>query len=128
MITLISKWKLRNGCPPELVSALNALGKRIAAEEPGTLIYLVNLNAQYPLSGSGQPLAPPAPAIPCELQTDVTFLEAYESPAAFATHLNGEIFTGFRKKYLGYFYEDPTNPGWANTETTFLQREVTVVR
>jgi quinol monooxygenase YgiN len=122
MITLISKWKLRNGMPPELAEALRDVATIVQAQEPGTLVYSVHLSAASPLCADRNPLHPPPTGVPPELQTEVIFFEVYADADAFAAHVNGPIFTSFRTANIQYFYEDPANPGWPNTDTPFLER------
>lgn len=38
MFTLISKWKLKNGCPPDLHAALKAVAEQVERAEPDTLM------------------------------------------------------------------------------------------
>jgi hypothetical protein len=53
MIALFSRWKLKDGCPPELAAALEELAARVKRGEPGTLLYSVSLPAPHP------PIGPP---------------------------------------------------------------------
>lgn len=121
MITLVSRWKLRDGCSPELLEALDELRRRVAEEEPGTLLYLVNLSSHPPLDASERPKVPAPPSIPLELQTEIVFLEAYQDVRAFADHVSGPGFSTFRQSSLHHFYEDPTRPGWPRTDTSFFR-------
>ncbi len=128
MITLVSRWKLRSGCPAVLASALEELGREVAAQEPGTWMYLVNLPARPPLDAGNHPRHPPPPHIEPVQQMEVVFLEVYEDARAFAAHVNGPVFTSFLRDHLQHFYEDPDKPGWPSTDTTFYDRLVTVGR
>lgn len=123
MITLISKWKLRNGVPNALAAALRDVAATVQAEEPRTLVYSVHLSAPSPLGPDREPLDPPPNFLPCDQQTEVVFFEVYVDADAFAAHVNGPVFTAFRKANIQYFYEDPANPGWPNTETPFIERQ-----
>jgi quinol monooxygenase YgiN len=125
VITLISRWKLRNGCPPELLRALGALADAVHASEPGTLSYHVSLNARDPLGPDRRPASPLVAPIPADEQTEVVFAEAYRDAEAFADHLNGPAFAKFRTQHLGFFIEDPDRAGWPLTDTTFLTQEAT---
>lgn len=93
--------------------------------EAGTLTYLVNVLAAPPLDGEHRRLDPPPAPIPHSQQTEITFIEVYRDARAFADHVNGPVFTSFRRDYLHHFYEDPANPGWPNTDTVFFQRLAT---
>ncbi len=122
MISLISRWKLRNGCSPELKAALQALASAVHKEK-GTLAYAVHLDAQGPLDAGGKPLDPPPSPIPGRQQMEVVFFEVYENTTAFQAHLAGKAFTRFKKDWGDHFYQDPNGSGWPVTETTFLARE-----
>jgi quinol monooxygenase YgiN len=128
MIALISKWKLRNGCPKELQTELKKLAKQVRKEEKGTLMYAVNLQAIPPLDTYNMPINPPPKSIPLEEQTEVVFIEIYKDVEAFSTHVNGPTFTKFRKTYLKYFLLDPLKPGWPLNDTEFLIRESVFIR
>ena len=128
MVTLISKWKLKNGCPPELLTALQELAAQVRRDEPGTLLYLVNLEASDLLGPGGKPLKNPPPPVGGHEQTQVVFVEAYRDVEAFEQHVKGAAFAGFLQANLKHFYESPSSPGWPNSETLFYRREATVVR
>jgi quinol monooxygenase YgiN len=128
MITLISRWPLADGCPGPLLEALRRLADEVRTKEPGTLSYLVHLPAPGPSDthpdpdpdrGSGPAGASRTPGLQ---PAAVTFFEVYRDGAAFQKHLDGPAFTQFREDYLSYFVEDPTNPGWPRSTTTFLER------
>jgi hypothetical protein len=123
MISLISRWKLKNGCPAELLHALKRVAAEVKASEPDTLLYSVHLTAQSPLNASRQPIEPPVAPVALEEQAEVVFFEVYRDADAFARHVNGEVFTRFREDNIRYFYEDSANPGWPNTVTEFLDRK-----
>jgi quinol monooxygenase YgiN len=127
MITLISKWKLLNGCPPALLAALQDLVEN-AKSESGALIYLVNLQAPNPLDSQGKPLSPPPPPIPMKQQEEVVFVESYESVEALSQHLQSKAFISFLECNLQYFCQDPNNPGYPQTETEFLDRRFSFIR
>ncbi len=128
MITLISKWKLRNGMQPQLAQALNEAVTNVLAQEPGTLVYSVHLSATPPLSVDRKQPHPPPAEIALEQQSELVFFEVYADADAFATHINGPIFTRFRDENIQYFYENPTRPGRPNTDTVFLDRQAAFFR
>jgi quinol monooxygenase YgiN len=127
MITLISKWKLRNGCPEELLTALQQLAEN-AKSESGALMYLVNLQAPTPIDSQGKPLFPPPPPIPLDRQEQVVFVESYENVEALSQHIQSQTFIGFLVSNFKYFQEDPHNPGFPQTETEFLDRRFAFIR
>ena len=128
MITLISRWKVKNGVTPTLRAALDALAGTVAALEPDTLTYIVNVVATDPLGTDGAPIVPPAETIPDDNQDEVVFFEVYRDAAAFARHLSGVPFTTFVSDHLSSFYEDPNRPGSPLAITEFLTRRSSLVR
>jgi len=104
MIALVSRWKLRDGCPPEFADALDALAAAVRKDEPGTLMYSITVPGPHP------PIGPPPdyavdddptltkPIAPME----IVFLEAYRDAHAFRDHLRGAIVE-FMKSYRDYF-------------------------
>ena len=91
MIALFSRWTLRNGCPPEFKAALDELTEAVERQEPGTLIFSVNVPAPHP------PIGPPPEyavagditSIPLSEQKEIVFFEVYRDAEAFSAHLNG---------------------------------------
>ncbi len=75
-----------------------------------------------------QPAQPPNAAIPANEQQEVVFIEKYPDAAAFAEHVNGEVFANFRAKFIQYFHEHPDQPGWPMRETLFLEEQSGFVR
>ncbi len=122
MISLISKWPLKDGCPDELKYQLEHLAEKVKAEE-GTLMYIVNLQARAPLDSYEKALKPQPEPIPHEQQVEVVFLEVYRNAQAFSDHVRGEVFNAFRIKTLKYFQPDPMSEGWPITKTEFLTRQ-----
>lgn len=123
MLTLISVWKLRNGCPTELVQALHDVAATVRKAEPDTLGYSVHLVAPAPLGPDRHALVPPPSPIPGSDQGEVVFFEIYAGSAAFDAHVNGAVFTAFRQANMQFFEEDPANPGWPVTVNTYLDRQ-----
>jgi len=128
MIRLTSKWKLKKGLTPELLHDLATAAENIQSSELGTLMYLIHLEAPFPLDDSGDVISPPPSAIPNNKQTDITFIETYQDAQAFSNHLTGEPFTRFREKNLKYFKEDPKKPGWPISETHILELDAGFIR
>ncbi len=123
MITVVSRWKLKNGVPPELAAALKEAAFNYEKTEPGTDLYFVNLAAPRPLGPDLKPADPAPKPVGAEAQTEVVFVEKYQDREAFATHVNGPAFTEFRTRYLKFFQEDPNQPGWPKRETLFLEEQ-----
>ena len=123
MIALISRWKLRNGCPEELERTLTELARKVTEGESGTLAYAVHLSAPSPPDAAGAPIEPPPPPIPLDQQADVVFFEVYRDAEAFHDHLTGTVFTGFLDANRHHFYADPADPSWPDSDTTFLSRQ-----
>ena len=128
MISLISVWNLKKGCPPELEEEIKILAGKVKKAEADTLMYEVNLQAPFPTDSNFNPLVPPPDPIPLNKQKNITFIEVYKNVEAFSKHVQGEVFTKFRVEFLKYFEEDPTQPGWPVTETTFLDEQSGFIR
>lgn len=125
-ITLISKWKLKGGCPEILQRELESLAEKVMAEQ-NTLMYLVHLQSCNPLQ-SDQKVNPEKAEITPDEQYEVVFFEMYRDAQAFSDHVTGPSFTSFRKNFIQYFYRDPANPEWPVTENTYLTRESGFIR
>lgn len=128
MITLISRWQVKNGVTPELRAALDGLADTVAAAEPDTLAYIVNVISANPLDADGQPRRPPRTTLPDQDQNEVVFFEVYSDADAFARHLAGAPYRTFVAKYLSHFYEDPDRSGFPLAVTEFLTRRSALVR
>ena len=122
----MSKWKLRNGCPKELVISIKHTVSQVKENEPGTLFYSVHLDGHNPLATENTVVIPKSDTK--EKQTQITFIEMYASKQAFSDHLQGPAFKRFLKDNLHYFYEDPKNPGWPITQTQYLDRISAFIR
>ena len=127
MISLISRWKLRDGCAPELLDGIREATSVIENNEPGTLMYSVHLPARNPVAAFNRPVTADQ-AIPLADQAEVVFFEIYRDADAFAAHLGGQAFQSFLARYLHCFYPDPANPKMPLTETVFLDRQAAFVR
>lgn len=126
-ITLISRWKLRNGCAAELLAGIRAAVAAVYDNEPGTLAYTVHLSRPDPLDGAGNPIHP-VPETAHGDQSELIFVECYADAEAFAAHLAGPSFQTFKDAYLQYFYTDPLNPDMPLADTTFLTNGASFIR
>lgn len=104
MIALFSRWKLKDGCPSELVAAIEELTAAVASQEPGTLTYAVSLPAPHPPIGP-----PPEYAVSHDpdvirpvAQTEIVFFEVYRDAEALSDHLRGAV-KEFMRKNLDHF-------------------------
>lgn len=122
MISLTSKWMLKNGCPEELYQELAGLADTVKAAEPDTLMYMVHLDAPQCLDEDNNPIEPPPQPIALPAQRSVTFFEAYKDEVAFSRHVNGPVFQGFLKNFGHYFEQDSSSPGWPVTENGLYQQ------
>lgn len=103
MIALVSRWKLKNGCPPELADAVRELTAAVREKESGTIVYSVSLPGPHP------PIGPPPDyayvegieSTPVEA-AELVFFEIYRDARAFSEHLRGPI-AEFMKSYRHYF-------------------------
>ena len=127
MISLISRWKLRDGCAPELLDGIREAVADIEKGEPGTLLYSVHLPALNPLAAFDRPISSKR-TIPLAEQAEVVYFEIYEDADAFSAHVNGPAFRSFLDHYLHCFYTDPANPKMPLTETLFLDRQASFTR
>ncbi len=126
MIALMSRWKLKNGCPTELADAVRELAAAVREKEPGTLVYSVNLPGTHP------PIGPPPDYAPVEGiesrpgdPTDLVFLEFYRDARAFSEHLRGPVVE-FMKNYR-HFFATPWQ-GHPRPEVTYLDPQALFVR
>jgi quinol monooxygenase YgiN len=103
MISLISVWNLKKGCPPELEEELKKLAGKVKKAEADTLMYEVNLQAPFPTDSNFNPLVPPPDPILLNKQKNITFIEVYKNVEAFSIHVQGEVFTKFRVEFLKDF-------------------------
>ncbi|MCU1245210.1 MAG: hypothetical protein JWN02_1120 [Acidobacteria bacterium] len=127
MIALFSRWKLKDGCPPELASALEELTAAVKNQEPGTLLYSASLPASHPpigpppdyrVSDDPEAVLPAAPGA-------ILFFEIYRDAEAFSEHLRG-AFHEFISQYRDFF-ATPWQ-GHPRPETTYLDPRSLFVR
>lgn len=128
MISLVSTWPLKDGCPEALQKALENLAPLVKENEPGTLMYLVNLEAKSPLNSNLQPASPPPLPIPLDQQKAVIFIEMYKDAEAFSQHISGSVFTAFRADNNNYFIADAPMTSTFRADTSFLARQSGFVR
>lgn len=126
MLALVSRWKLKNGCPPELAEAVRELTAAVRENEPGTLVYAVTLPAPHPNIGP-----PPDYAYvdgiekkPVEA-AELVFLEVYRDERAFSEHLRGPVVE-FMKRVRHHF-ATPWQ-GHPRPEVTYLDPQTLLVR
>jgi quinol monooxygenase YgiN len=127
MIALVSRWKLRDGCPPQFAAALEELTTAVRSQEQGTLMYSVHIPAPHPPIGpppeysvSNDPdIAKPIP--PSEL----VFFEVYRDADAYSEHLRG-VVNDFMLKNRDYFHTPWL--GHPRPETTYLDPKLVFVR
>ena len=128
MISLVSTWPLKDGCPPELQQMLEALAPKVEENEPGTLMYLVNLEAASPLNAETKPIVPPPPPIPLKDQKAVIFIEMYENAQAFSEHVLGSVFQTFLTDTKDFFIPDAAMTSSTRKNTPILARQSGFVR
>jgi quinol monooxygenase YgiN len=127
MIALLSRWKLKDGCPPELAAAVDALTSDVKHGEPGTLLYSVSLPAPHP------PIGPPPdyvvshdPGLPRNgNRNELVFFEVYRDAEAFSEHLRGSFrlfLDGNRDHFVTPWLGHP------RPETTYLDPHSLFVR
>ena len=128
MISLVSTWPLKDGCPPELQLILQTLAPMVEENEPGTLMYLVNLEAASPLNAETKPIVPPPPPIPLKDQKAVIFLEMYENAEAFSAHVLGTVFQTFLEDTKDFFVPNAAMTSSTRKNTPILARQSGFVR
>jgi quinol monooxygenase YgiN len=127
MIALFSRWKLKDGCPSELASALEELTAAVRNQEPGTLLFSVSLPGSHP------PIGPPPDyrvsddpeAVLPAAASAILFFEIYRDAEAFSEHLRG-AFTEFLSQHRDFF-ATPWQ-GHPRPETTYLDPRSLFVR
>jgi quinol monooxygenase YgiN len=127
MLALIARWPLKNGLPDELAETLKGLAASYR-EEPGTLWYSVNLPAPVPLDADRQALEPSPSPVPHADQNEIVFFEIYRDAEALSVHIHGSVFTEFRKANLHHFVEREDNPGWVDSQVTFLDPQSSLLQ
>lgn len=116
-VSLTSRWFIRPGCERQAWPALQALAANVLANEPDTLMYLVNSPSW--VDNSLQSLPPSEPGL-------VLFVEMYRNPDAFRAHVEGTVFTTFVHDCGDLFV--PNADGKPYTTVTFLQRQAGFIR
>ena len=127
MIALFSRWKLKDGCPPEFQAVLHDLTAKVLASEPGTLMFSWNLPASQP------PIGPPPTYEVCNdpdlvrppEKGELVFFEVYRDAEAFSAHLRG-TFQEFMTKHRDFFFT-PWQ-GHPRPETVYLDPQSLFVR
>ncbi len=127
MFSVVSRWKLKNGCPPELEAALEKLRTAVEDEEPGTLVYNISFLAPNP------PIGPQPDYAVCDDmkvvapgdQTELVFFEIYRDAEAFSDHLRGPAarFMAQNREFFATPWQGRPRP-----ETIFLDPRHTFVR
>lgn len=130
MIALVSRWKLKNGCPAEMMAGLQELSASVKRDEPGTLLFSVNVPTGNP------PIGPPPEyavdkavsdaewKIAPDKQSEIVFFEVYRDAEAFGKHLSGP-FADFLKTYR-HFFQTPWQ-GHPRPETIYLDPKLCYV-
>jgi len=91
MIALFSRWKLKDGCPAELMSALERLTSAVRDREPGTLLYSVHHPAPCPPIGP-----PPDYTVSDDPEVVARFFEGHVAFPASVPKLPGARLLGGR--------------------------------
>ena len=119
-IALFSRWKLKNGFPPELAASVEQLPAAVRAQEPKTLVFSVHVPAADPPPIGPSPeyevrrdLFEPSESVPTEL----VFFEVYKDAEAFRDHLRGP-FQSWLTDNRDFLQMQWT--GRARPETTYL--------
>jgi uncharacterized protein len=127
MIALFSRWKLKDGCPSELLAALDKLSTAVREREPGTLVYTVQLPAPCPPIGPPPDYAvcdDPDVIVPVE-QNQLVFYEVYRDAEAFSEHLRGPVRDFMRENR--HYFVTPWQ-GHPRPEVVYLEPQSLFVR
>lgn len=85
-VSLISRWFPKPGATEAAVAALESLAADVAANEPGTLTYLVHTD----FTGDAR-----LQSLPPSDAGSILFFESYSDADAFVAHVTGPLFLGF---------------------------------
>lgn len=107
---------------------LQALAPKVEENEPDTLMYVVNLEAAFPLSKESKPVTHPPPPIPLKEQKAVIFIEMYKNSDAFSEHILGAVFQTFLNDTKDYFVPDAGTRSSTRKDTPILARQSGFVR
>jgi len=122
MLSLIATWTLQPGHEKAGLAALKRLAKKVLAEEPGTLVYLVH--SPDPAMDSLPRVAP----------QQVVFFEVYADKKAFLAHVTGPLYQGFVARHKDLFLCTTVTGASGETVTTpfvnvqFLKRQAGFLR
>ena len=127
MFALLTRWKLKQQCPPELLEKLNDLCAKVLKNEPGTLAYAISLPGSFPPIGPAPEyevfnISEPIKNTP---EDELIFFEVYENPEAYSEHLKG-VSTLFIQENIRYF-KTPWQ-GYPRPEVTHLNPQTFLFR
>lgn len=91
MLSLIATWTLQPGHEKAGLAALKRLAKKVLAQEPGTLAYLVHSPD------------PDMDSLPRVAPQQVLFFEVYADKKAFLAHVSGPLYQDFVKRHKDLF-------------------------
>jgi quinol monooxygenase YgiN len=128
MISLVSTWILKSGCPENLHKELQSLAGKVEEAESDTLVYLINLQSDPPLNSQGCPIQPPPQPISLEDQKAVVFIEMYKDVDAFSQHVTGKVFTEFLSEFKDCFESQTAEGSSSRENTNFLVRQSGFIR
>jgi quinol monooxygenase YgiN len=127
MIALFSRWKLKDGCPPELEAEIDALGAAVRDQEPGALVFSVSLPGPHPPIGPPPEYAvDPDPSLLRPVpHSELVFFEVYRDPESFSRHLRGAAAAFLERN--AHFFETPWQ-GHPRPEVIYLDPQSLLVR
>ncbi|NOT61990.1 MAG: hypothetical protein HOP19_17380 [Acidobacteria bacterium] len=121
MISFVVKWTIKTGCNEKALVGLQQLAQAVA-QEPGTLMYLVNTPdpIQFTCAQGDEHESLPTPS-----PQEVIFIEQYVDENAFCQHVHGTAFQQFLSEYGDLFLFSNGQP-FVTIE--FLKRQAGFIR
>ena len=90
MISIVTKWWVKDGCEAKAIPALQDLAEQVREKEPYTVMYLIHTSI---VEGS---LPTPSP-------NEVIFVGTWDNKEAFDKHLVGPVFKDWPEKHIDLF-------------------------
>ena len=113
MISIVTKWWIKQGCEEKAKAALADLAKQTEEQEPFTVMYLIHTSI---VEGS---LPSPAP-------NEVIFVGTWPDREAFDKHLVGPVFQNWLAKHIDNFIVNNDGSLYVNAE--FVDRFAGFIR
>lgn len=113
MISIVTKWWIRQGCEEQAIPALSELADQVRDKEPFTAMYLIHTSI---VDGS----------LPTPPSNEVIFVGTWDDRAAFDKHLAGPVFRDWLSQNIDLFITG--NDGSLYVSAEFIDRKVGFIR